>query len=473
MTRSTDPSRTDEHTRGGLRAPVATTNTDSRVRTAFAGNSRRFPSLLACIAVGGLAGPMVGCSSVGLGLDREAPQRVEPSDFATVPEGRPGVDLAAQPSGARSAQNFGDGAGDQADADSGSGSGRTTTPTFRVVPGAPVTLADAAAPVEQPLLLDGKVGDINGRPIFASAFFEPIEGRLRAEAAEMNRDAWLRSAAGIIQDELRGQITDELLRAEALSKLSVEEKAGLRRFLEGVRTNLLSRNLGSRQLAARRLQREQGLTEEEYLKQREERALVRFTVQQEISDRINVSWRDIVRRYQRDAEIYNPDPIARYRLIRIDSGDDGGRAQVEAALAGGTIIDIAESDLNTWTVDPGGLREVDAAGGLESVSLLNSEEINAAARSLAPGGTAGPIELGSSLMWVHLEGVESETVELYDAQLPIAEQIRSERTNRELQRYIDRLLGRASVTDIDRMLVRLLGIAADRYAPAPTLPGRQ
>ena len=31
--------------------------------------------------------------------------------------------------------------------------------------------------------------------------------------------------------------------------------------------------------------------------------------------------------------IYNPDPIARYRLIRIDSGDDGGRAQVEAALA--------------------------------------------------------------------------------------------------------------------------------------------
>ena len=52
-----------------------------------------------------------------------------------------------------------------------------TAGSFRVVPGEPETVADPGRALEAPQLLDAKVGDINGRPVFVSAFLEPIESR--------------------------------------------------------------------------------------------------------------------------------------------------------------------------------------------------------------------------------------------------------------------------------------------------------
>jgi len=342
-----------------------------------------------------------------------------------------------------------------------------------VTPGEPLSLTDSAAPVEAPVLLDAKVGDINGRPVFASEFLDPIEGRLRAEAERLDRDRWITAAAGVIRGELRSLITDELLRAEALSKLTTEQKAGLRRFLEDVRQNLISQNLGSRALAEQRLRSEQGLTEEEYLRQREDRTLVRFTIQEEISSRVNVSWRDIVQRYRRDQAKYNPDPTARLWVMRVDAADESAAASVNADLrAGIPFPEIAQGPLNTWTLDEGGLKEVRFAPPRSEAEFFGPPELNDPARALEPGAWTGPIAFGSSLIWLHLESVVEGAVPLYDAQLPIASEIREERVNEELERYIDRLLGRASVSDVDRMGVRLLAIATQRYAPAPATPRR-
>jgi len=345
---------------------------------------------------------------------------------------------------------------------------------FRVVPGAPLVLSDTGSTIESPKLLDAKVGDVNGRPVFVSSFLGPIEGRLRAEAERLDREAWMGKAAGIIQSEMRSLITDELLRAEALSRLSVDQKAGLRRFLDDVRRNLLSQNRGSQQLAEERLRREQGLSQEEFLRQREDRTLVRFTLQEEIQDRIIVSWRDIVRRYARDNSRYNPDPTARYYILRVDDDDEAARAEVEDALSSGTLFSqIAGSDVNTWTLDEGGYRDIVIKESLADIELFAVPELNDPACSLTPGGTAGPIAFGSSLIWICLDSVNQESTSLYDAQLAISDQIRNERTAEELERYIDRLLGRASMSDVDSMMTRLLQIAADRYGPPESAPSNR
>lgn len=339
-------------------------------------------------------------------------------------------------------------------------------PVFVVQPGAPAGATGPARPVADPVLLEAKVGDINGRPVFAGEFLKPLEGRLRAKALEVDRDTWLRFAAQQIQEQLRSEITDELLRAEALSRLSVEQKAGLRRFLQDVRDNLISQSGGSSQRAASRLKREQGLSEQDYLKQQEERTLVRFTIQEQISSRVNVSWRDIVRRYRRDAEKYHPEPSARFYIIRVDKDDQEAEQRVRQALAAGTpFAEVAASDVNTWT-DEGGLKVIPFTPPRAEADFFGPDEINNPARTLDAGQWTGPIEFGSSLIWLYLDSIEQKSVSLYDAQLDIASQIRGERVNKNLQQYIDRLLGRASVTDISAMMVRLLNIAADRYAPA-------
>lgn len=417
------------------------------------------PAALLCLAAMLMLNAACGSSSRS---ERRVQQRVEPARFVN-----PDAPPAPAPVQSTHAARPGPG---QADPDPVH---RTIAPpeVFSVTPGVPVSVAETSAPVETPFLLDAKVGDINGRPVFASEFLAPISGRLRAEAERLDRDRWIQEAVRIINSELRSMITDELLRAEALSKLTSQQRAGLRRFLEDVRRNMISENLGSRQLAEQRLRQEQGLTEEEYLRQREDRTLVRFTLQEEISDRVNVSWRDIVRRYRRDEDRYNPNPTALLWILRVDAADaDAARSVKESLAAGVPFPELAAGPINTWTLDEDGLKLVRFTPPYEEADFFAPLELNVPTRALRPGETAGPITFGSSLIWIHLESIEKSSMDLYDAQIPIAEQIRSERINAELERYIDRLLGRASVTDIERMLRSLVAIATERYAPPPGPP---
>lgn len=405
----------------------------------------------------------IGCGSSD-GERKVKIRTVGPTEFVAL-AGEPGADLLMP-----AQMDRGDAATGGADGLSARSASAGAIPSgsrsFRVVPGEPLVLSDVGEAMERPQLLDAKVGDVNGRPVFVSSFLGPLEGRLLADAEKMGREEWMRSAAGIIQSEMRSLITDELLRAEALSRLSTDQKAGLRRFLDDVRRNLLSQNRGSQQLAEDRLRREQGLSQEEFLKQREDRTLVRFTLQEEIQDRINVSWRDIVRRYARDEVKYNPTPRARFYILRVDADDEAARSAVGGDLASGTpFADLAASDLNTWTIDEGGARDVELEGAIADVELFGVPELNEPARTLREGGVVGPIEFGSSVVWIHLDSVSSESTSLYDAQLTISDQIRNERTAQELERYIDRLLGRASMSDVDSMMVRLLQIASERYGP--------
>jgi len=417
---------------------------------------------------------LIGCGSSGDERDVQI-RTVGPTEFVAL-DGEPGTDLLMP-----TQMDRGDAATDAPDVlatrPASAGEISPGSRSFRVVPGEPLVLSDVGVPMEAPQLLDAKVGDVNGRPVFVSSFLGPIKGRLEAEAERMGREEWMRMAAGVIQSEMRSLITDELLRAEALSRLSVDQKAGLRRFLDDVRRNLLSQNRGSQQLAEDRLRREQGLSQEEFLRQREDRTLVRFTLQEEIQDRINVSWRDIVRRYARDGSKYNPAPTARYYILRVDADDEAARSSVEGDLAAGTpFADLASSDLNTWTLDEGGARDVELVGAIADVELFAVPELNDPARTLSEGGVVGPTPFGSSLVWIHLDSVNSESTSLYDAQLTISDQIRNERTATELERYIDRLLGRASMSDVESMMIRLLQISAERYGPeasgaAPRRPG--
>lgn len=415
-------------------------------------------------------GTLAGCGSSDE-TRTERMKTVEPAAFLAGP-GEAGA-VEAMPEVARlpaASGNEGDlGIGGTAGGGGMGGGGQDrvrSATSFRVVPGAPALLGDAGAPIEPPQLLDAKVGDINGRPVFVSEFLRPIEGRLRAEAGRLGRTEWMKTAAGIIQEEMRSLITDELLRAEALSRLSVDQKAGLRRFLDDVRRNLLSQNRGSQQLAEDRLRREEGLSQEEFLRQREDRTLVRFTLQEEIQDRINVSWRDIVRRYARDESKYNPAPLARYYFVRVSADDAAAIDEVQNALSSGSAFsDIAASPVNTWTLDEGAFRDVPMPGGGVAVNLFPMAELNDPAAALGVGETTEAIPFGSSVMWIHLASIDRQSTSLYDAQLAISNEIRNERTADELERYIDRLLGRASVTDVERMLVRLLAIAEQRYGP--------
>ncbi|MDF1809108.1 MAG: peptidylprolyl isomerase [Phycisphaerales bacterium] len=347
-------------------------------------------------------------------------------------------------------------------------SSETSTPVIRTVnPNIPTSNQTGQNSSSSDLhLLDAKVGDVNGKPIFTNSFFEPIEDRLLAEAGRLSPANWRRSAGQTISNRLDGIIADELLRAEALASLTPNQRVGLQAFLGNFRNNLLSQNLGSSQLASRRLQQQQGQTLDEALRQKEVDTLVQLTLIQEVNRRVNVSWRDIKQRYERDIEEFSPPPTAVFRVVRTFKDNTEKVAQIQSELDSGTdFLKVAAGPLNNYNSDSDGMHEVLIEDTYETTVFFGPDELNEATQSLSTGQVAGPIELGSSVYWIKLMRIEQESISLYDAQLKIQSELSFERKQEARIQYLDRLMERARVSSRDEVLLRLLQIADERYGP--------
>lgn len=340
-------------------------------------------------------------------------------------------------------------------------------------PGAPAAEAAASPELADPRFVDAKVGDINGKPVFAGSLLNDLEPRLTARARELAarsrsaqeaRSAWRRDASQAIGEKLDGMLRDELLRAEALASLTPEQKQGLRYFLNNLQSDLLSQYRGSRALANQALLGTEGATLEEVVRRQEQSALIQFQLQQRIRKGVNISWRDIEREYERNTELFNPPPTARFRLVQVREGDGEGRSAVEAALASGTpFAEVAALPANRYKRAEGGLEVRQVEGEFGAGEFFAQADLNRAALGLTPGGVAGPIAVGQDLFWIHLEAVEEIRRPLYDMQLGIEDSLKNERTAERFAAYIGRLRERASFTELQSMLERLMTIAEGRY----------
>lgn len=409
------------------------------------------PRTLAALGVAGFALTLAACSS-GESAERPDPRPVALDAFrGDRPQAAPTpVEPAEPPASAREPEA----------PDIVVVRGDTTAPA--VSPAATAALASG-----EPILLDAKIGDLNGRPIYANDFFEPIAARLSAEAQRLPEQQWMRLAAQTIDRQLQGQLTDELLRGEALSTLSTEQRQGLRAFLDTIRDNVVSQNLGSQRLAERRLREQTGGSLDDFLREREELELVRLSLLTDVYRRINVSWRDIRQRYEADSDRFNPPPTAVFRLIRVRTANAERVSEVAERLASGEPFEaIAESEVNSFNPDGGGAQAATFdEGTFGETAFFGPEVLNEAAWGLREGEWAGPIEFGSQTGWLLLERIERVSVSLYDAQLTIQDELTLERREEELQRYVERLIERSRVDNLDELRNRLIEIATDRYGP--------
>ncbi|MBX3409691.1 MAG: hypothetical protein KF859_07370 [Phycisphaeraceae bacterium] len=349
-----------------------------------------------------------------------------------------------------------------------------TTLVGEPVPAAPT---QAAPPVGPPALIDSKVGDINGRPVYAGVFLAPMAERLRAEANRLRRDEWRRLARERINEELTRFIENELLRAEAINALTPEQKQGFFTFMRSIQQRVQSENLGSREAASQRIEETQGMSLDEYLREEEQRQLITFQINEKIRKRVSVSRRDVELEYARYYDTFNPPPKAFFRLVQIPADNADDIAAFERLRARGVpFAQIAGERFNRYKPDSGGLEERVYTGERAGAEFFGNADLNAAARTIAIGETAGPLTLGSSLAWLHLENIESRSMGLYEAQILIENTLRTTREREAKDRYVARLRQRASITDTDEMTRRLLAIAEARFyppgMPEPTGPRR-
>lgn len=311
------------------------------------------------------------------------------------------------------------------------------------------------------ILVDAKVGDLNGLPVLARTWLEPMGARLRAESMTkgMTRDKWRNFAAQEINARLGGDLRDELFLAEARSTLTTQQKAGLRVFLSRFEKDVIRSNYGSETRANQTLRSTAGMGLEEAKRQREKDLLIRTQMQKMIWDRVQVSWRDLQLEYDRNHDKYNPPPQAIFRRIRVRSDDLETVEAFTNALESTPFPVVAEDDRN-GTKDPA-VREIH--DGYEHTEFFGLDELQEAAASLSPGEWAGPIDTGIFTYWLYLDRIESESHSLYEVQQELRQQITDIRREEEARRYLLRLFERAGITGLDQLVYRLVVIAEQWY----------
>ncbi len=315
--------------------------------------------------------------------------------------------------------------------------------------------------------IDAKAGDISGHPIYVSSFFEPIKDRLIAAGQEKELGPWRSDAIEIVKSRLDGIIYDELLRAETIAALTPQQRVGLQSFLKDFRSNLLSQNLGSAQLANRRILEEQGVTLDEALRQKELDTLVGLTLYQEINRRINISWRDIKQRYERDIDRYQPKPTIVLQVIRVLEPEGELVDSITKRLNDGeSFTEIASSDLNTFNKDTQGTTETLLEGEFSETKFFAPPPLNEAVWGLSEGQWTGPVSLGNANFWILYADRQQVSRTLYEAQLEIFRELTIERREQERAEFLEDLIERARVSSRDEILLRLLYIAENNYGPA-------
>lgn len=333
------------------------------------------------------------------------------------------------------------------------------------------------------LLVDGKIGDVNGRPIFARRFFESqqLEGPLRLLADELldrgvpeNRlvGIWRQEARGIISRTLSRVVRDEVLYRERVSTLT-SQGAGLRIFLQLIREQVRRQSYGSLESADEYVRSRQGGEDglDAFLQNVNRQQAIDIEIEQRVRSRVSVSWREIVNYYNRNDDVFNPPPKASVRLIQLPSAKQDIIDEVIRRLESGeSFADVASDPLNLHQSEAGGLFRgdpVEFEGAFAEATIINDEALNGALTSLAPGQWTGPITDGlggDAWAWfVALDGIETQNQSLYDAQLGIEGEIRKNKTARATNRYLSTLIGESSHTDIAIMTERLLEYAERAY----------
>jgi len=313
--------------------------------------------------------------------------------------------------------------------------------------------------------VESLVGQINGRPIFAGEFLEPIEARLLRIAGLPDRAESRQAMIELVRRRFEEFVDSELVISEAESGLSPEQKQGLFAWLLDMREEEIARRGGNVASAESSVLEEQGLSLEEFMDRRRDLALASDLLRKKIEPRVIVSWRDIEQEYRRREVEFNPPGLVRVGRIRLTERGDGAEAIAsvkERFAAGESFAEVATSlglpDGGFWRQFP---LPAEGIAGLDLAAPFR-EAIDG-----VPVGQAGPpIERPTSTTWLAVLSIDRPpALSLFDpmVQLALREGLRAQQFAIEQRRYLESLRRRWVSDDLNTMRARLVAIALDRY----------
>ncbi len=318
-------------------------------------------------------------------------------------------------------------------------------------------------------MIDGLVGQINGRPVFADDFMLTLEPKLLEFAALSDRAVGRQAMVELIRDRFQNWVNSELIISEAENQLSPEQQQGLFAWLRSIQETEIASRGGTLAEAQQSLEEDLGMQIEEFLQVRRDMGLARYLIDRKVKPRTIVSWRDIEREYGRRAAEFNPPAkVAIGRVFADEKAEPERAARVKTMVEAGQSFEAIAAELELANggvlaevvVEPG--QSVDEA----IVASDLADSLKAALRGVEVGSITGPIKVRDALAWFALLGVSQGVArDIYDpdVQLQIKAELNVRRGDVEQRRYLAQLRSRRISADIDRIEERLMIMALRRY----------
>lgn len=318
-------------------------------------------------------------------------------------------------------------------------------------------------------IVDGLLGQINGRPVFANEFLLPLEASLQELAASPDRVAGRNAMIRLVRERFEDFVNSELIISEAESQLTPEQQQGLFAWLRTIREGEIAARGGTRADAQSSIEEELGMDIDEFLRVRRDQALAATLLQRRVEPRTIVSSRDVEREFARREAEFNPPPVARIGRLRIPDRDAERLDRAKALFDGGASFSEVAAALEV--PDGGAWRRLEIAGDLPLADALRAnkdlaEPILAALASADIDRPTAPTASGGATTWYAVLGVDRPPARsLYDpeVQMQLRSELRARRSAIEQGRYIGQLRTRWISEDISLIEARLVDVALARY----------
>ena len=312
--------------------------------------------------------------------------------------------------------------------------------------------------------IDGLVGQINGRPVYADEFLVPLEDRILRIVAELPEPDARFEIRRLVTSRFREYVDSELIIAEAESKLTPEMQQGVFAWLQNLQEETITNRGGTRETASTSIEEEFGLSIEEFMAQRRSLALASDLLQKRVRPRAIVSWRDVEQAYRANEAEFNPPPqieIGRIRLHRDRKAEDYEKVKASFA-AGKSFAEVAQMlDLPN---DGAWLDLQLPPDGIAGTSL--AKPVRERLTDLEVGAASEPLDQGAYTSWFTILDIRKpEGRSIYDpqVQLSLESELSGIRFAKEQDRYLSSLRDQWVAEAIEDMRVRLIKIAESRY----------
>ena len=321
-------------------------------------------------------------------------------------------------------------------------------------------------PVGQSYVVDGLIGQINGRPLYIDELLAPRAKRIMAIAsdASLTRANKIAQVERLVSDRFDDAVNYELIIAEAESNLTPEAQMGVFGWLASVREETIAKRGGTRAMAEASIAEEFDMTLDVFLADRRTFALASSILKRRVGPRAIVTWRDVEQEYRRRFAEFNPLPIIKIGRIRLHkTRDEIAIASAKARIEEGTTFSALCEEFDV----PDGGDWLEFELPQEGIlGLAVSAPIKQRLEGLKHGDISEPFDQSDFVSWFAiLEIVHPKQTSLYDplVQIQLEKQLHDQREQQERRRYLASLRNRWISDDIEVMKSMLIRVAKDRY----------